>query len=101
MNWNIPNWRLVAMMPAIGRTSAGEQLFWVIAENNGKFVVSLYYPESREWIQGHYFDDQASALGYWLGVTIENSPISGIDLHPRILENSAKLAKIINSLKGN
>ncbi len=82
------------MMPAIGRTSGGELLFWIMAENNGQYVVSLYYPGQREWIQGHYFDNQARALGYWMTTTIENTPITDIDIHPRFADNIENLSII-------
>ena len=96
MNWNIPNWRLVAMMPLFGN----EKLHWILAENNGKFVISLYNPGDREWVQGHYFDERNKAFGYWMTTTIENTPISDIESHRRFAFNIDKLVKIANALKG-
>jgi hypothetical protein len=95
MLWSIPNWRLVAMMPAIG----DDGLYWILASNESKeygYVIAKYRSNSKEWNHGHYFDDRNDALGYWMTTTIENTPITDIDIHPRLGMNVAKLSKIVN-----
>jgi hypothetical protein len=60
----------------------------------GKYVVSMYRPGQSEWIQGHYFDDRNKAFGYWMTTTIENTPITDIDIHPRFADNVENLSII-------
>lgn len=68
MDWFIPHWRLVAMMPVVG----DDGLFWIVATNPNKeycYVIAKYRSGAMAWNHGDYFDNEIDALEYWANTT--------------------------------
>lgn len=70
----------------------------VLVQKGAEYVVSKYWSEHSEWVDGHYFTKYCDAHAYFVAEVLETLPLALIDVPKKLPGLVEKLARFLGKI---